>query len=136
MDLTPQNLQDIRNAVLGADIDPSTTNTYSLGGALWTLLQRSGVMVNTQLPALASSLAAVQAGVTVDVPALADDLASALAPLLPEGRVDTASLTEALTSLAGALAAELAPLLPAGKTDPASLAEAFRVLFTQTPPSS
>ena len=107
MDLTPQNLQDIQKAILGADIDPSTTNTYSLGGALWTLLQRSGVMVNTQLPALASSLAAVQSGLTVDTAALADDLA-----------------------------ARLAPLLPSGKTDPASLAEAFRVLFTQTPPSS
>lgn len=107
MDLTPKNLQDIRNAVLGADIDPSVSGGYTLAGALWTILQRSGAVVNTQLPALASSLAAVQSGLTVDTAALADDLA-----------------------------ARLAPLLPSGKTDPESLAEAFRVLFTQIPPSS
>jgi len=37
------------------DIDPSATNSYSAGGALWVALQRTGVM-QSQLPALASKL--------------------------------------------------------------------------------
>jgi len=70
MELTPENLKAIAGAVWGNDVDPSTGG-YTAGGALWTVLGRTG---------------AINQVVTKNLDPVV--IAQAVVAALPAGRID------------------------------------------------
>ncbi len=82
--LDAEDLANIRNAIWGYDLDPSSGNSYSAGGALWTVFGRTGELnaLPAQLDALNAAVAAIPG---TDAAALAAEVvAGVLAGLTPE----------------------------------------------------
>jgi hypothetical protein len=84
--LTDDDITRLVNAIKGADINPADDSSYSLGGALWTMLGRSSALnsLPAQVDAVGAKVDHVLAlpATPVDVAALATQLAEALPPAL------------------------------------------------------
>lgn len=99
--LDAEDLAAIKAAVWGADIDPTASGSYTAGGALWTILGRSGVLP-AQIAALGTAATAADIAAALVGP-LSTALVAAIGVIgvtITEAQLQ-AALVAALKQLAG-----------------------------------